>query len=346
MSTMQEVVSMLVFKSKTRRDISLDCLLPSPYQPREGIYENSEDLQQLAYLIEVAGLDPVPLVRPHPEKAGCYEIIQGHRRIKAIQKYLPIWKSVPCDVVEGLSEDGVVFRVAQDNSGRRAWYPYEKGKYFRFWRKKVGTDIIAKRFKRSTDAILAWIKLADDVDFLVRDLDPETRDQFILNMTNEIIAEVKRIKERDDRIEAVKKVAAGATFNEIREFVVGSLSSARSFGSNAGGSPHDKEAEKTEHPVKQVIKTLKEAEKSQSYDEIREKLEKLKERILPTLDQYMKYEETIEQINNPKNAAVIRVIKPGTMHVIHQVDEKGNGLCIHQTKTGKRPIIAKFKIQI
>ncbi len=340
MSTKSVVLTPFASLKPKRMDIPLDKILPSRYQPRDEAYERKEDLEQLAHLIEIAGLDPVPEVRPHPEKPGFYEMIKGHRRKKSIEMFLRSWRSVPCDVVEGLSEDDVLFRVGQDNSGRRAFYPYEKGKYFKMWSKKVSADEIASKFGVKTRAVWEWMRLADDIDFLVGPLDTETRNNFILSASREIIDEIKKIKNLNDRVEACKMAVEGAGLESIRAHALASTNSTQR---GARGVSADDDDSDKEHPLKSILATLKEGEKAENYDELRRIHEKLKRDITPTLDKYIEFEETMR---NPKDSAIIRVVKPGTMHVIHQVDARGNGLCIHQTKNGKKPIVAKFKIDV
>ena len=84
------------------------------------------------------------------------------------------WKEVPCDVIEDPPDDAALYMVGQDNSGRRAFYPYEKGRYFRIFaaETKFNADKIAKYFSLKTDAVWSWMQLADDIDFLVAPLDP------------------------------------------------------------------------------------------------------------------------------------------------------------------------------
>ena len=48
-------------------EIDPDLMDPSPYQMRIEVYEDEDDLKQLAIGIQRLGMDPVPKVRPSPK---------------------------------------------------------------------------------------------------------------------------------------------------------------------------------------------------------------------------------------------------------------------------------------
>lgn len=64
--------------------LPVDVLEPSPYQPRQEMDETA--LGELADSIAQRGILQPLLVRPHPEKAGEYQIIAGERRWRAAQR--------------------------------------------------------------------------------------------------------------------------------------------------------------------------------------------------------------------------------------------------------------------
>lgn len=64
--------------------LGVEVLEPSPFQPRREM--NEEALQELAASITQRGILQPLLVRPHPGKAGHYQIIAGERRWRAAQK--------------------------------------------------------------------------------------------------------------------------------------------------------------------------------------------------------------------------------------------------------------------
>ena len=67
-------------------NLKLDCLIPSPYQPRQNF--DSEALNELALSIKEHGLLEPLLVKSKDD--GKYEIICGERRLPGLQK-LPVF---------------------------------------------------------------------------------------------------------------------------------------------------------------------------------------------------------------------------------------------------------------
>lgn len=64
--------------------LPIEALEPSPFQPRQNFAP--EALEELAESIRTRGILQPLLARPHPEKAGVYQIIGGERRWRAAQK--------------------------------------------------------------------------------------------------------------------------------------------------------------------------------------------------------------------------------------------------------------------
>ena len=58
--------------------LAIERLEPGPFQPRRMINESA--LAELTESIRSRGILQPILVRPHPEKAGRYQIIAGERR--------------------------------------------------------------------------------------------------------------------------------------------------------------------------------------------------------------------------------------------------------------------------
>src|ERR1700722_5073337 len=64
--------------------LGIEVLEPSPFQPRREM--NEEALEEMAASITQPVILQPLLVRPHPGKAGHYQIIAGERRWRAAQK--------------------------------------------------------------------------------------------------------------------------------------------------------------------------------------------------------------------------------------------------------------------
>jgi ParB family chromosome partitioning protein len=65
-------------------ELPLDAIFPNPKQPRRVFVE--EQLEELAESIRTKGVLQAILVRPDPERAGCFEIIAGERRWRAARR--------------------------------------------------------------------------------------------------------------------------------------------------------------------------------------------------------------------------------------------------------------------
>jgi ParB family chromosome partitioning protein len=66
------------------QNLGVEVLEPSPFQPRLAMDDGA--LEELAVSIAQRGILQPLLVRPHPGKAGAYQIIAGERRWRAAQK--------------------------------------------------------------------------------------------------------------------------------------------------------------------------------------------------------------------------------------------------------------------
>src|SRR5207344_3217740 len=64
--------------------VAIDLLEPGPFQPRGTIDPTS--LDELVSSIQARGILQPILARPHPSRAGHYQIIAGERRWRAAQR--------------------------------------------------------------------------------------------------------------------------------------------------------------------------------------------------------------------------------------------------------------------
>lgn len=65
------------------RYVPLDRIHPSPYQTRI-VYDPDSD-RSLCEDLELQGVLQAPVVRPHPSRLGHFEVVAGHRRVRAAQ---------------------------------------------------------------------------------------------------------------------------------------------------------------------------------------------------------------------------------------------------------------------
>jgi len=98
----------------------VDCALFDDGQPRTT-YGDAE-LQELADSIQHQGLLEPLSVRPHPDRAGIYEVLGGHRRRRACAL-----AEVPV-LVRDLDDDAAREVVLVDNLHREDFLPWEEGR--------------------------------------------------------------------------------------------------------------------------------------------------------------------------------------------------------------------------
>ena len=149
--------------------IPISKLKPSRYQTRHVAFENDEELRELAMSIRNMGLLEPPKVRRLVQSPGYYEIITGHRRIKAVSLYLG-WTEVRCLVEEGLSEIDA-FRLALiENIQRTNLSLYEEGQAYLLCEKLFGLSdqYIAESIHKSKPTVMLRRQLAADVNKYLR----------------------------------------------------------------------------------------------------------------------------------------------------------------------------------
>ena len=72
-----------MIEQKTQRLLSIDLIKPNPNQPRR--YFESKALQELSQSIKQQGVLQPLIVRNHPILEGCFELVAGERRWRALQ---------------------------------------------------------------------------------------------------------------------------------------------------------------------------------------------------------------------------------------------------------------------
>lgn len=99
-------------------------LLASPWQPRKAMDEN--ELQALAESIKADGLDTPIIVRPVQIGEDLFfEIIEGHRRVRAVSSKLG-WDEIPANVKE-LTNAEAAIKAFTANVVRVGFSDFEKG---------------------------------------------------------------------------------------------------------------------------------------------------------------------------------------------------------------------------
>lgn len=106
------------------REIPVQAIMPSPYQPRKEFSE--AHLHTLAESIKQQGiLQPLVVVK-HPEKADQYQLIAGERRLRAC-KMLEL-ETVPAIIRDEMSEQDQAALALIENIQRQNLNPIERAK--------------------------------------------------------------------------------------------------------------------------------------------------------------------------------------------------------------------------
>lgn len=98
----------------TIQEVAITDLIPHPDNPRAD-FEEGDGFAELMRSIEKHGVTNTPIVRPSKRKKGYYQIISGHRRIKACQELGHM--SVKVDVRE-LTDEEALFTLMVENMNR------------------------------------------------------------------------------------------------------------------------------------------------------------------------------------------------------------------------------------
>jgi len=151
------------------QSLGVEVMEPSPFQPRHAMDDGA--LEELAASIAQRGILQPLLVRPHPEKAGAYQIIAGERRWRAAQKAQ--LHEVPV-LVRELSDIDAMAAGLVENLQRADLNPIEEAlgyqrllKEFNMTQERLG-EAIGKSRVHITQS-MRMLTLPAEVLYLVRD---------------------------------------------------------------------------------------------------------------------------------------------------------------------------------
>jgi ParB/RepB/Spo0J family partition protein len=144
-------------------EIPVGLIDPNPFQSRTVFDE--EALCNFAETIQSAGLLNPPMVRPHPEISGRFQLVHGERRLRAVK--LLGWQSVPC-VVKELSDDEMIRINLIENIQREDLNPIEEAQGLKELRDSCGLSVsdIAEMLGKSRPWVSNSLRLLDMPFFL------------------------------------------------------------------------------------------------------------------------------------------------------------------------------------
>jgi ParB family transcriptional regulator, chromosome partitioning protein len=191
------------FGASLGRWIPLEEIETNPDQPRTNV----GDLKELAKSIEAKGVLEPLLVRPMGD--GRYRIIAGERRFRAAME--AGLTEVPC-IEFDVPENEVIEIALIENLHRKDLHPFEEAEGYAGLVTRHGytqqqiADAVGKSRVSVTEA-LSLLGIPDDVRDQCRRADIAARS---------VLLEVARLKEPALMREAIRRVAAGSTREDLR----------------------------------------------------------------------------------------------------------------------------------
>ncbi len=137
------------------KEISVNEIVPNPYQPRRNLHE--ESLEELAQSIKEHGLIQ-PLIVTRDEESGKYQLIAGERRWRAAM--MAGLSTVPV-IVKEVSPRQMLEIALVENIQRADLNPLEEAEAYRFLIEEFGLtqEEVAKRVGKSRTAVANTVRL-------------------------------------------------------------------------------------------------------------------------------------------------------------------------------------------
>jgi ParB family chromosome partitioning protein len=142
--------------TQTVRQIPVGRIVPNPRQPRRRF--SQEQIGALARSIGSQGVVQPLVVRPSPAQAGCYELIAGERRLRAIR--LLGWASAPA-LVRAVPDEALLETALVENLQREPLSPIEEATAYRQLLVEHGytQETLAQRVGKDRSTIANMIRL-------------------------------------------------------------------------------------------------------------------------------------------------------------------------------------------
>lgn len=191
------------FGASLGRWIPLDEIETNPDQPRTSV----GDLKELARSIEARGVIEPLLVRPIAD--GRYRIIAGERRFRAAME--AGLAEVPC-IEFDVPENEVIEIALIENLHRRDLHPFEEAEGYAGLANRHGytqqriADALGKSRVSVTEA-MSLLDIPEDIREACRRADISARS---------VLLAIARLKDPDAMREAVARVKAGSTREDLR----------------------------------------------------------------------------------------------------------------------------------
>ena len=224
------------------RNIPIKQLRPFENQPFKVLMDDS--MYELAESVKGRGVLTPIAVRPHPE--GGYEILSGHRRVKACE--MAGKSQVPAKILD-LDDDMAIIFLVESNIQREHLLPSEKAYAYRMRMEamkrqglrtdltssQIGTkfrtdEMLAKEMKESRNQIHRYIRLTNLIDTLLNLVDvkkvPVNAAVELSYLGTKAQADIVAIMERDEvtvSFKQAKEIRAKASDGKIAANAIASI---------------------------------------------------------------------------------------------------------------------------
>ncbi len=142
--------------NQTTKEISITKLHPFEDHPFQ--VNDNEEMEELMHSIENNGILTPPIVRPKEGTADEYEVISGHRRIRAAERLgmntIPVY-------VQELDKDAAIIAVVDSNLHRERLLPSEKAFAY-----KMKLDALKHQGKSALDTSRQVVGKWETADFI------------------------------------------------------------------------------------------------------------------------------------------------------------------------------------
>lgn len=332
-----------IIRPKLLRTEAIDVSLfdTSRFQPRQLIYkllDKEQDEDVLQSMKKVGLLHPIAAFK----KDSRFELMWGHRRLEAAKRLG--WDKIECDVYETTNDLSLWYFVGEENFVRQQVRPYEKGKYFLYY-KNFGMNVsaVSRMFHKPASTIRLWIEDASSWDELMTGLAPQQMEAFVGRVSIRSEKALKRLIEingsDDDLKRAISMVIEGQNDDDIEEYVEAAINALTKRGLKSKSSLSI-EAKKGMRPAdleKEVNSLISKIENAESIDDSHELITPLRQTIQVLANTEREHQAQINEYQKILKGVKSIKVKNVRFKVAHILErDKRIGHCWHETPDGKK----------
>lgn len=220
--------------------IPTDKLRASRYQIRHEAFDDVSDFKNLVESIKTVGLIEIPSVRRVSDgKDGfAFEIITGHRRIRAATKHLG-WKQVKCKVYDDMDEFTALFIALTENIQRSNLSPYEEGMSYVTCQRIFGLSDsqMAQQLHRASGTVVSRKQFANSTNNCLKYLDNSDSGPFLRNYTFGHYEALSCVKDVSQIRKFVYLIKDGITVKELKSMIARTIPKPAEKAEESAASP-------------------------------------------------------------------------------------------------------------